>query len=165
MNKKEIVINQSKTKRVTYAVVFSIVTLIYAIMYKNKFLSKELGLILVAFCAGLSIYFIWGVYRPKASITINQEGITQKAMGKKGFIEWEKISEIYICIVSKKKYDTYFLGIKYREDKNDKRKIKFKGKTEGKKGDKIITLDELDMQPYDIYNNIQKYYSKYIKKS
>ena len=59
----------------------------------------------------------------------------------------------------------YYLGLNYRKDENDKRKIKFKGKVSEKKGDVVISLDELDMQPYDIYNTIQKYYSKFVKKA
>ena len=132
MNKKEIIINQSKTKRITYAVVFAVVTLIYGIMYRSNLLSRELGLVLVAFCAGLTLYFIYSVYFPKASIVINKDGIKQKAMRGKGPIKWEKISEIYICVIPKKKYDTYFLGIKYRKDENDTRKVKFKGKVDQK---------------------------------
>ena len=72
MNKKEIIINQSKTKRITYAVVFAVVTLIYGIMYRSNLLSRELGLVLVVFCAGLTLYFIYSVYFPKASIVINK---------------------------------------------------------------------------------------------
>ena len=164
MNKKEIIINQSKTKRITYAVVFAVVTLIYGIMYRSNLLSRELGLVLVAFCAGLTLYFIYSVYFPKASIVINKDGIKQKAMRGKGPIKWEKISEIYICVIPKKKYDTYFLVIKYRKDENDTRKVKFKGKVDQKIGDVVLVIDELEMQPYDIYNKIQKYYSKFIRK-
>ena len=126
-------------------------------MYRSNLLSRELGLVLVAFCAGLTLYFIYSVYFPKASIVINKDGIKQKAMRGKGPIKWEKISEIYICVIPKKKYDTYFLGIKYRKDENDTRKVKFKGKVDQKIGDAVLVIDELEMQPYDIYNNIQKY--------
>lgn len=164
MSKKEIVLNQSKTKRVTYAVVFLIVTLIYTVMYKNKFLNHDFGLILITFCGAVSIYFIFRVCFPKPALVINEQGISQKVKSKKGIIEWEKIKEIYICVVPKRKYDTYYLGIKYRKDENDKRKIKFKGKVDKKIGDKTIILDELEMEPYEIYNKIQKYYSKFIRK-
>ena len=130
----------------------------------NKSIKNKKNYILVAFCAGLTLYFIYSVYFPKASIVINKDGIKQKAMRGKGPIKWEKINEIYICVIPKKKYDTYFLGIKYRKDENDTRKVKFKGKVDQKIGDAVLVIDELEMQPYDIYNNIQKYYSKFIRK-
>ena len=114
-------------------------------MYRSNLLSRELGLVLVAFCAGLTLYFIYSVYFPKASIVINKDGIKQKAMRGKGPIKWEKISEIYICVIPKKKYDTYFLGIKYRKDENDTRKVKFKGKVDQKIGDAVLVIDELEM--------------------
>ena len=164
LNNKEIVINPSKSKKVSYVVVFALVALVYLVMMRFNWITRELGIGLIVFCACVSIYFLYSLYFPKASLVINQEGIKEKAIRGKGLIKWDKISEIYICVIPKKKYDTYFLGIKYRKDENDKRKVKFKGKVNEKVGDAVLTLDELDIEPYDIYNSIQKYYSKFIRK-
>ncbi|WP_455543687.1 STM3941 family protein [Intestinibacter sp.] len=164
MNNKEIIINPSKSKKISYVLVFAIVALVYLVMMRVNWITRELGIMLIAFCACVCIYFSYSLFFPRASIVVNQEGIKDKVIRGKGLIKWDKISEIYICVIPKKKYDTYFLGIKYRKDENDKRKVKFKGKVNEKVGDTVLTLDELEMEPYDIYNNIQKYYSKFIRK-
>ena len=164
MNNKEISITPSNSKKVSYVVVFAVVALVYLVMMKFNWITRELGIWLVAFCACVSLYFLYSLCFPKASLVINQDGIKEKAIRGKGLIKWEKISEVYICIIPKKKYDTYYLGIKYRKDENDKRKVKFKGKFKERIGDVVLTLDELEMEPYEIYNNIQKYYSKFIKR-
>lgn len=164
LNNKEIIINPSKSKKISYVVVFALVALVYLTMMKFNWITRELGIGLIVFCACVSLYFLYSLYFPKAALIVNQEGIKEKAIRGKGLIAWNKISEVYICIVPKKKYDMYFLGIKYRNDENDKRKIKFKGKVNECIGDVVLTLDELEMEPYEIYNNIQKYYSKFIKR-
>lgn len=165
MNQKEIKITPLKAKNITYIVVFSVVILLYAIMLKQDLVDRTLGLVLMGFFAVLTLYFLITIIFPRPSIIINPEGIKDNIIRGKGLIEWSRISEVYICIIPKKKYDLYYLGLNYRKDENDKRKIKFKGKVSEKKGDVVISLDELDMQPYDIYNTIQKYYSKFVKKA
>lgn len=164
MNKKEIVINEAKSKKVVYAVVFGIVILLYAIMMKNELIDSTLGIVLIAFFLGLTLYFIYSIYFPKPFLVVNEEGIKGKNIKRTGLIKWEKISEIYICVIPKKKYDVFYLGINYHKDENDKRRVKFKGKVHELIGDVQISIDELEMEPYDIYNNIQKYYSKHVKK-
>ena len=164
MNKKEIIINPDKAKRITYVVVFSIVVLLYVIMLKNNKVDHTLGVALIALFVGLTLYFLYSIFFPKAAIIINEDGLKENIIKGAGLIKWNKISEIYICVIPKKKYDTFFLGINYHKDENDRRRVKFKGKVNEKLGDALIVLDGLEMEPYDIYNSIQKYYSKFIKK-
>lgn len=164
MTKKDIKINPYKGKRITYVVVFAIVVLIYAIMLKNNAVDRNLGIGLIAFFTGLSLYFLYSIFFPKPAIIIDEEGIKENVLRGAGLIKWSKIKEIYICVIPKKKYDMCYLAINYHEDENDRRRVKFKGKINEKKGDVIINLDDLEMEPYDIYNSIQKYYSKFIRK-
>ena len=77
MNKKEIIINPDKANRITYVVVFSIVVLLYVIMLKNNKVDHTLGVALIALFVGLTLYFLYSIFFPKAAIIINEDGIKE----------------------------------------------------------------------------------------
>lgn len=156
---KELKINPSKSRKISYVVSFLLVDIMYVVMIKTNLCDRNLGIGFIAFFTLLACYFLYSAYRPKPRYVINSEGIKHNALASAGLVNWEKISEIYICIVEKKKESNHYLGIKYKTDEKDKKRVKFKGKVNKKVGDVIVSLDELDMKPYDAYSAIIKYYN------